>query len=59
MKTRLFLFARATAQLLVAGALALLTLPAGRHHAARWLVAVAANAGKLSAFAGLAYREYA
>jgi succinoglycan biosynthesis protein ExoM len=53
------LFLRATAQAGLAALLAVATLPAGRHHAARWLIAVAANLGKLSAFGGLAYREYA
>jgi succinoglycan biosynthesis protein ExoM len=50
---------RSLAQLLVAGALALLCLPLGRHLAARWLTKASANLGKLSAFMGLHYREYA
>ncbi len=53
------LFARALAQMLAAGALALLCLPLGLHLSARWLTKAAANLGKLSAFLGLHYREYA
>ena len=58
-KGRLLLLAKSLVQMLAAAALAVITLPTGRHHAARWLVKSAANLGKLSAFAGLAYREYA
>jgi succinoglycan biosynthesis protein ExoM len=50
---------RAAGQACLASALAALTLPAGRHVAARWLISAAANVGKLSGFAGFAYREYA
>jgi succinoglycan biosynthesis protein ExoM len=53
------LFGRSLAQMLIAGALALLCLPLGLHLAARWLTKAAANLGKLSAFLGLHYREYA
>lgn len=56
---RLLLFVRSLAQFALALALILPALPAGRHHAAKWLVAAVANLGKLSAFAGMAYREYA
>ena len=53
------LFARALAQLLAAGALALLCLPLGRHVAAHWLTRASANLGKLSFFFGWHRREYA
>ena len=53
------LFARALAQMLAASALALLCLPLRLHLAAHWLTRAAANLGKLSAFLGLHYREYA
>lgn len=56
---RVKLFARALLQLLAATALALLALPFGRHHAAHWLTRAAANFGKLSAFWGWTYHEYA
>jgi succinoglycan biosynthesis protein ExoM len=50
---------RATAQLSLAGLLALVTWPFGRHRAAGWLLKAAANAGKLSVLGGWHYREYA
>jgi succinoglycan biosynthesis protein ExoM len=53
------LLLRAAVQLVAAGALALLSLPLGRHVAARWLARACANLGKVSAFVGLYYREYA
>ena len=53
------LFAQALAQLLVAALLAVLTLPAGRHHAAHWLTRASANLGKLSVLWGWHYNEYA
>jgi len=53
------LFTRALLQMLVAGALAFLCLPFGLHRAAHWLTKTSANFGKLSAFLGLHYREYA
>lgn len=53
------LFSRSLAQLLVAGGLAALSLPLGRHVAAHWLTKACANLGKLSAFFGWHYREYA
>jgi succinoglycan biosynthesis protein ExoM len=53
------LFVRALVQLLGATGLALICLPAGRHHAAHWLTKASANLGKLSIFAGWHYREYA
>jgi succinoglycan biosynthesis protein ExoM len=56
---RLRLFVRALAQLCVAGCLTVICLPAGRHKAAKWLIAAWANAGKLSALCGWRYREYA
>lgn len=39
--------------------LCLPSLVAGRHRAAHWLLRAAANLGKLSAFAGMTYVEYA
>ncbi len=56
---RLQLVARALVQLLVAGGLALLSLPFGRHHAAAWLIKASANLGKLSILWGWHYQEYA
>lgn len=56
---RLRLLGQSLGQTVLGAMLSAATLPAGRHHAAKWLVKTAANLGKLSAFAGLAYREYA
>ncbi|WP_281784613.1 glycosyltransferase family 2 protein [Sinimarinibacterium flocculans] len=56
---RLRLLLRALLQMLAAGLLAVLCLPLGRHRCAHWLTKATANFGKLSAFAGLHYREYA
>ncbi len=56
---RLRLLLRASAQLLAARCLTVICLPAGRHRAARWLIAAWANAGKLTALCGWRYREYA
>jgi succinoglycan biosynthesis protein ExoM len=53
------LFLQALAQFVVAGGLAVLTLPTGRHRAASWLIRASANFGKLSIFWGWRYREYA
>jgi succinoglycan biosynthesis protein ExoM len=53
------LFLRAGVQLAAAGGLALLSWPFGRHRAARWLIRMYANLGKLSVFWGWHYREYA
>ena len=53
------LLGRALMQMMLAGLLALLCLPIGFHLAAHWLTKAAANLGKLSAFAGWHYREYA
>jgi succinoglycan biosynthesis protein ExoM len=50
---------RALLQMGVAFALALVSLPLGRHHAAAWLVKGAANAGKLTAFWGWRHQAYA
>ena len=52
-------FCRALLQLLVAAGLALLSWPAGRHRAVRWLITASANLGKLSVFWGWRYRAYA
>jgi succinoglycan biosynthesis protein ExoM len=56
---RIIFFARALAQALVAAVCALMSWPMGRHHAARWLTKLWANIGKMSAFWGWRYREYA
>jgi succinoglycan biosynthesis protein ExoM len=56
---RLQLIVRALAQLLIAGVLAVVALPFGRHHAAAWLIKASANLGKLSVFWGWHYQEYA
>ena len=50
---------RALLQLMIAAALALLSLPAGRQHAVKWLIKTAANTGKLMAFLGWRHRAYA
>lgn len=51
--------ARALVQAAAAACLALASWPIGRHLAARWLIALSANIGKLSAFSRWRYREYA
>jgi succinoglycan biosynthesis protein ExoM len=56
---RLWLLLRASAQLCVAACLTVICLPAGRHRAAKWLIAAWANVGKLTALCGWRYREYA
>jgi succinoglycan biosynthesis protein ExoM len=53
------LLLRAIAQLGTATALAIVTWPMGRHHAAHYLIKACANAGKISVFSGWRYREYA
>lgn len=53
------LILRAAVQLPLAAALALLSLPFGRHRAAHWLIRASANFGKLSTLWGWHYREYA
>jgi succinoglycan biosynthesis protein ExoM len=53
------LFVQSLLQMLVAGTMALVIWPAGRHQAVRWLVKAAANFGKISIFWGWRYREYA
>lgn len=58
--TRTAIFtARALLQLLVSLLLVLVSWPAGRHRAGRWLFKAAANLGKLSYFFGWHYKEYA
>lgn len=56
---RVRLAARSMTQLLLAAALALATVPLGRHRAAFWSIKAAANFGKLSALWGSRYEEYA
>lgn len=56
-RTRLFL--QALVQMCAALLLGLLSLPAGRHRAAAWLVRASANLGKLTVFVGWHYQEYA
>lgn len=58
-RNRLVFFARAAVQMLAAGLLALLSLPAGRHRSAHWLGRACANFGKLSVLWGWHYTEYA
>jgi succinoglycan biosynthesis protein ExoM len=55
---RVGFFGRALAQAVAAAVMALVTWPLGRHHAARWLAALWANFGKLSAHWGSRYRQY-
>lgn len=57
-RDRLLLIAEALLKALAALVMALVCLPAGRHRAARWLLKVCANAGKISLFLGMHYREY-
>lgn len=52
------LAANATAKLIMAGLMAVVTLPAGLHRSAHWLIRAHANLGKLSAFSGVRYQEY-
>jgi glycosyltransferase involved in cell wall biosynthesis len=56
---RLQFVTRALAQLTLAVALAILTLPFGRDRAAHWLLKATANLGKLTVLVGWHYREYA
>jgi succinoglycan biosynthesis protein ExoM len=56
---RVNFFLTALCQAMAATGLALVVLPLGRHHAARWLTTVSANIGKLSVLWGWRYREYA
>lgn len=56
---RAALLGRALVQAAAAAGLAALSLPLGLHVAAYWLTRLSANVGKLSAFLGLHYREYA
>jgi len=56
---RCLFFLRALLQLTVAAALAVLTLPIGRHLAAAWLIKAYANLGKLSVLWGWRYFAYA
>jgi succinoglycan biosynthesis protein ExoM len=53
----LFMF-QALAQLVAACAIALVSLPFGRHHAAAWCIKAGANLGKLSVLWGWTYRVY-
>ena len=57
--SRWMMFVRWLAQAIVALGLAAVSLPAGRHRAAAWLIKAWANLGKLSAFYGRRYNEYA
>jgi succinoglycan biosynthesis protein ExoM len=52
-------FLRWSAQLLLALLLAGVSLPLGRHRSAAWLIKAWANVGKLTAFLGWRYGEYA
>jgi len=55
---RIALYSRASMQLCAALLLSAASLPLGRHHSAKWLVAACANLGKLSQAFGWHYREY-
>jgi len=57
--TRCLMFSRWLVQLLVALTFAAVSWPVGRHRAAAWLIKASANLGKLSAFLGWRYGEYA
>ena len=57
--TRIQLLLLALLQSAVAACLALLSWPLGRHHAAFWLIKLAANIGKLTALGNWRYEEYA
>ncbi|AZY49987.1 glycosyltransferase family 2 protein [Bordetella avium] len=52
-------YGRAVLQMVVAGALALMLWPLGRHHAVHWLARAYANYGKLSLLWGARHHEYA
>ena len=52
-------YLRAAAQLALAALMTVLSLPLGRHRAARWLQLAAGNFGKLSTLWGWHYEEYA
>jgi succinoglycan biosynthesis protein ExoM len=52
------LFLRALVQSTIAGGLALLSWPFGRHRAVYWLLKASANLGKISIFLGWHYQEY-
>jgi succinoglycan biosynthesis protein ExoM len=56
---RALLFLQWLVQMLTALGLALLVWPSGRHRAAVWLIKASANLGKMSAFVGWRYSEYA
>jgi succinoglycan biosynthesis protein ExoM len=56
---RTIFLCRALLQAFAAACLVLATWPLGRHVAAKWLVKLSANLGKISAFSGWRYREYA
>ncbi len=51
-------YARATLQMLVAAACAVILMPWSRHRAARWLGKAAANLGKLTTLSGWRLKEY-
>lgn len=56
---RIAFFLKALAQLGIALTLTAVTLPLGRHHAAKWLTRSWANYGKISILWGSQHREYA
>jgi succinoglycan biosynthesis protein ExoM len=53
------LFGRSLAQAVAAILLAAVLLPFGLHRSAHWLMKASANLGKLSAYWGWHYHEYA
>ncbi len=56
---RAIFLSRAVLQAVAAACLTLASWPLGRHVAAKWLIKLSANLGKISAFSGWRYREYA
>ncbi len=56
---RVIFLGRALLQAVTAACLAVASWPLGRHVAAKWLITLSANLGKISAFTGWRYREYA
>jgi succinoglycan biosynthesis protein ExoM len=55
---RVLFYGQVTAQMLIAGGLACVSLPLGRHRAAAWLIKASANFGKLSVLWGSKYAGY-
>jgi succinoglycan biosynthesis protein ExoM len=56
---RLLFALRSFIQLTISVSLMVASFPFGSHHSAKWLIRAAANFGKISAFCGWKYQEYA